>query len=49
MLGKLFGGILREEMFLTLLDKYGDVTKVVVLRRCNFFFLRFRLFIDICQ
>lgn len=39
MLCKLFGGILRVEMLLTLLDKYGDVTELVVLRRCTLIIL----------
>lgn len=39
MLSKLFGGILRAEMFFPLLRKYGDVTKLVVLRSCSLIFL----------
>ena len=39
MLSKLFGDILRVEMLLTLLDKYGDVTELVVLRRCTLIIL----------
>jgi len=39
MLSKLFGGILRVGMLLTLLDKYSDVTELVVLRRCTLIIL----------
>ena len=50
MLSKLFGSILRLEMLLTLLDKYGDVTELIVLRGCTLtIYLRFKLFIDICE
>lgn len=36
---KLYGGILRVEMLLTLLDRYGDVSELVVLRRCTLIIL----------
>jgi hypothetical protein len=39
MLRKLFGGILRVEMLLTLLNEYGDVTELVVLRSCTLIIL----------
>jgi hypothetical protein len=39
MLSKLFGGILRVGMLLTLLVKYGDVTELVVSRRCTLIIL----------
>jgi len=39
MLSKLFGVILRVEMLLILHDKNGDVSELIVLRRCTFIIL----------